>query len=137
MGNAEGIADRSGTLSGSPFTRKTVLVVDDDTGFRELVTSILSEAGYQVDQAADGSEAIVVAGKSEINLLITDIVMPIREGIETIRYFSKALPKVPIVAVSGTSRYLQVAKALGAAATLEKTSVAADLLHTVRRVIGE
>jgi CheY-like chemotaxis protein len=137
MGNAEGISDRSATLPESSFSRKTVLVVDDDTGFRELITSILCKAGYQVDKAADGSEAITVARNRQIDLLITDIVMPNREGIETIQYFSKALPNVPIVAVSGSSRYLRSAKALGATATLEKTSVATDLLHLVRSVIGE
>jgi DNA-binding NarL/FixJ family response regulator len=73
---------------------------------------------------------------SPVDLVITDIVMPNREGIETIRYFSKALPNIPIVAVSGISSYLRPAKALGAAATLEKTSVIADLLGTVQSVIG-
>jgi CheY-like chemotaxis protein len=129
------ISDRS--EKACVLSRKAILVVDDDPYFRNLMVSILCRAGYQVDEAADGSEAIVVARKSEIDLLITDIVMPNREGIETIQYFSKALPKIPIVAVSGSSCYLRSAKVLGATATLEKASVAADLLHTVRRVIGE
>ena len=120
----------------SPSPQKTVLVVDDDAGFRELAASILCKGGYRVDEAGDGSEAIAAAQKSPIDLLITDIVMPNREGIETIQYFSKALPKVPIVAVSGSSCYLRPAKALGAAAILEKTSVADDLLRIVRSVIG-
>jgi CheY-like chemotaxis protein len=137
MGNAERISDRGGTLSVSPSATKTVIVVDDDPGFRELIASILRKAGYLVDQAADGSEAIVLARTGRIDLLITDIVMPNREGIETIQYFSKALPKVPIVAVSGAKSYLRPAKALGAAATLEKTSVAADILQVVRSIIGE
>jgi CheY-like chemotaxis protein len=137
MGYAERISDRSETLAVSPPRLKTVLVVDDDTGFRELIASILVKAGYRVHEAADGSEAIAAARESQIDLLITDIVMPNREGIETIQYFSKALPNVPIVAVSGSSQYLRSAKALGAAATLEKTSVATDLLLFVRSVIGE
>jgi CheY-like chemotaxis protein len=99
--------------------------------------SILCKAGYQVDEAADGSEASMVARKRQIDLLVTDILMPNREGIETIQYFSKALPNVPIVAVSGSSCYLRSAKALGATATLEKTSVATDLLPIVRSLIGE
>ena len=80
--------------------------------------------------------AIQRASGSQIDLVITDIVMPNREGIETIRYLSKALPNVPIVAISGNSSYLRPAKALGAAATLEKAAVAADLLGTVQSVIG-
>jgi CheY-like chemotaxis protein len=117
-------------------TRRTILVVDDDPCFRDLTVTILSRAGYQVEEAADGTEAMLFARNSQIDLVITDIVMPNREGIETIRYFSKALPNVPIVAVSGNRSYLRPAKALGAAATLEKISVAADLLDTVRSVIG-
>ena len=129
------ISMRSGEACALP--RKTILVVDDDPRFRDLMVSILSRAGYQVDEVADGAEAILLARKSQIDLLITDIVMPNREGIETIQYFSRALPNVPIVAVSGNSSYLRPARALGAAATLEKTSVMTDLLSTVQGVIGE
>ena len=118
------------------LTGKTILVVDDDPCFRDLTVTILARAGCQVVEAADGIEAIQRASGSQIDLVITDIVMPNREGIETIRYLSKALPNVPIVAISGNSSYLRPAKALGAAATLEKTAVAADLLGTVQRVIG-
>src|SRR5580704_11168531 len=82
---------------------KTILVVDDDPCFRDLTVTILSRAGYQVEEASDGIEAIQRASGSRIDLVITDIVMPNREGIETIRYFSKALPNVPIVAISGNS----------------------------------
>src|ERR1700722_5295690 len=116
--------------------RKTILVVDDDPFFRDLTATILSRAGYQVVEAADGTEAVLSVCNSPVDLVITDIVMPNREGIETIRYFSKALPNIPIVAVSGISSYLRPAKALGAAATLEKTSVITDLLGTVQSVIG-
>jgi CheY-like chemotaxis protein len=112
-------------------------VVDDEPCFRDLIASILCKAGYQVDGAADGSEAMLFAGKNHIDLLITDIVMPNREGIETIQYFSKLAPKLPIVAVSGNSGYLRSAKALGAVATMEKTAVGVDLLRIVRSVIGE
>jgi CheY-like chemotaxis protein len=129
------ISDRS--QEGVALRRKTVLVVDDDPCFRDLISSILCRAGYQVEEVADGAEAILLARKSQIDLLITDIVMPNREGIETIRYFSKTLPNVPIVAVSGKSSYLQPAKALGAVATLEKTSITVDLLRTVQSVIGQ
>ena len=136
MDNAERISDRWGA-SGASLRRKMVLVVDDDSGFRELIVSILSKAGYQVDGVADGSEAMAFAGRNQIDLLITDIVMPNREGIETIQYFSKLVPKVPVVAVSGNGRYLRSAKALGAIATMEKTAVVADLLRIVRSVIEE
>jgi DNA-binding NtrC family response regulator len=136
MDNAQHISDLW-KASRASLRRKRVLVVDDDSGFRELIASILCQAGYQVDGAADGSEAMSFVAKSQIDLLITDIVMPNREGIETIQYFSKLVPKVPVVAVSGNGRYLRSAKALGAVATMEKTAVVTDLLRIVRSVIEE
>jgi CheY-like chemotaxis protein len=137
MDDTQHISDRGGPACASSPRRKTVLVVDDEPYFRELVAAILCNAGYQVDGVVDGSEAIAFASKNRIDLLITDIVMPNREGIETIQYFSKLVPKVPILAVSGSSRYLRSAKALGAFATLEKTATVPDLLHTVQNLIGE
>src|SRR5580693_8683290 len=99
------ISDRSAGPTVSQ--RKTILVVDDDPCFRDLTVTLLSRAGYQVEEAADGTEAMLFVRNSEIDLIITDIVMPNREGIETIRYFSKELPNVPIVAMSGNSSYLR------------------------------
>jgi CheY-like chemotaxis protein len=137
MDHVEPVCQHAGSVRASSFRRKTVLVVDDEPYFRELTACILSKAGYQVDGASDGSEAIRLAGEHQIDLLVMDIVMPNREGIETIQYFSKIVPKVPIVAVSGSRCYLRPARALGAVATLEKMDVASDLLSTVRSVIGE
>jgi CheY-like chemotaxis protein len=114
---------------------KTVLVVDDDPLFRDLIQAILGPAGYRVDEAEDGSKAVALSRQNHIDLLITDLVMPNSEGIETIQYFSKHLPKVPIVAISGKSAYLVSAKVLGAAATLDKTRVSEDLLSTVERAL--
>jgi CheY-like chemotaxis protein len=137
MDNTQHISDSGGPSCAPSPRRKTVLVVDDEPSFRDLVAAILSKAGYHVDGVVDGSEAMGFASKNQIDLIITDIVMPNREGIETIQYFSKLVPKVPIVAVSGNSRYLRSAKALGAVATLEKTAIFQDLLHTVQSLIGE
>jgi len=114
---------------------KTVLVVDDDPQFRDLIHSILGPAGYRVDEAEDGSMAVALSRQNHIDLLITDLIMPNSEGIETIQYFSKHLPKVPIVAISGKSAYLVPAKVLGAAATLDKTCVFRDLLGVVQRAL--
>jgi CheY-like chemotaxis protein len=114
---------------------KIVLVVDDDPGFRELIAAILSPAGYRIAEAANGSEAIAIAGVNQIDLLITDLVMEKGEGIETIRHFAKHFPAVPIVAMSGKYSYLRAAKALGAAATLVKTDVVEQLLPTLQQTL--
>jgi CheY-like chemotaxis protein len=54
---------------------KTVLVVDDDPQFRDLIRSILGPAGYQVEQAEDGSNAVAISREIQIDLLITDLIM--------------------------------------------------------------
>jgi two-component system, OmpR family, response regulator len=133
--NAEPISDENPHVKsrGGP---KTVLVVDDDAQFRGLIHSILVPAGYRVDEAEDGSKAVAVSRANQIDLLITDLIMPNSEGIETIQYFAKHFPGLPVVAISGKSAYLESAKVLGAVATLDKTRVFEDLVGVVEHALG-
>ena len=115
---------------------RSILVVDDNSSLREALVAVLGNAGYQVFQASNGNAAIADMRKQPVALLITDLVMPEREGIETIRQFILEFPHTPIVAISGMRDYLPVARALGAAAVLEKPIAYADLLQAVRHLIG-
>lgn len=115
---------------------RSILVVDDDSSVRELFAAMLEGAGHRVLQAPDGSAAIVYCRQRPVDLLITDLVMPEQEGIETIRQFVQEFPHIPIIATSGMAAYLPVAKALGAALVLEKPIAHADLLQAVRSLIG-
>jgi DNA-binding NtrC family response regulator len=103
---------------------------------REALVAALTSAGYEVFQASNGNAAIADTRQREVALLITDLVMPEGEGIETIRYFTQAFPRIPIIAMSGMPEYLPVAKALGAAVVLKKPIAYADLLQAVRNLIG-
>jgi DNA-binding response OmpR family regulator len=103
---------------------------------RDAVAAVLGNAGYQVFQASDGAAAIADTRVRPIALLITDLVMPGQEGIETIQYFTQEFPTIPIIAMSGMREYLPMAKALGAAVALEKPIGFADLLQAVRSLIG-
>ena len=80
------------------MTRKRVLVVDDDAEMRGAVARILSEAGYVVEQAVDGDAAVQAQRARPADVVITDVFMPTRDGLETIQYFHAQYPAVPIIA---------------------------------------
>ena len=119
------------------MTRKRVLVVDDDAEMRGAVARILSEAGYVVEQAVDGDAAVQAQRARPADVVITDVFMPTRDGLETIQYFHAQYPAVPIIAMTGGSptgkidEYLQVARVAGARATLRKPFAAQALLDSV------
>jgi CheY-like chemotaxis protein len=110
-----------------------VLVIDDDAAMRRLVARVLGRAGHQVHQAADGREGIDLFRRRRPALVICDIVMPVTEGIETIRTLRREAPAVPIIAISGSNvpLYLRAALELGAVTALEKPFSAAALLAAV------
>ena len=89
-------------------------------------------------EAADGRQALRAFSGGAIDLLITDLVMPDCEGIETIRAARKEQPQMGIIAISGASpgAYLQVAEVLGADASLSKPFEAQAILAEARRVLG-
>ena len=115
---------------------RSILVVDDSLIMREALVAVLVNRGYEVFQASDGSAAIAEARQNPVDLLITDLVMPEQEGIETIQHFVQEFPEMPIIAMSGKIEYLPMAKALGAAAVLKKPFAHADLLKAVHDLIG-
>src|SRR5882757_5697313 len=107
-----------------------LLLVDDDDLLREVLAETLTAAGHTVIQAADGRQ--VHAG-SGIDLVITDLIMPDREGLETIAALHQTRPDLPIIAISGAptnSRiYLKMAAQLGAHRALAKPFDSADLVR--------
>ena len=122
----------------TPLRPRSILIVDDDAGILSLLTAILTDAGYQVSAASNGNEAISHCRGKVVDLLITDLVMPEREGIETIRYFRKEVPYAKIIAISGAfdGQMLGMADVLGAHATFQKPIRPDELLGGVRRLIG-
>jgi CheY-like chemotaxis protein len=98
----------------------------------------LTGAGHHVVLASDGREAMELVERHKFHLVITDLVMPNREGIEVIRQLRQAHPKLKIIAVSGAfgGRFLRAAAMLGADATLAKPVTPDQLLDAVRRLLG-
>jgi CheY-like chemotaxis protein len=113
----------------------TILVIDDEPAMRELVVRILSPAGHSIIEAADGTEGVTLAVKHRPELVITDVIMPGKEGIATMCEIQECLPDTRIVVMSGgTGRnfmLLDIAKALGADAVLAKPFRSAQLFKAV------
>lgn len=120
---------------------KTILLVDDDDAFRSMLHVTLESVGYEVREASNGKKAVDLYRKQPADLVVTDIVMPEQEGIQTLLELRKINPEVRIIAMSGGGRigpddYLTAAKILGAKQTLSKPFRQADFLDVVARVLA-
>lgn len=110
---------------------KQILVVDDDAQIRSMLRTALEDEGYNVLEARDGKEAISHLIGLTIELVITDIVMPEKEGLETIMEMRRDSPDIKIIAISGLKQYLDIAKVLGADYVYSKPF---SILHLVDKV---
>lgn len=108
--------------AGDDMTLNRILVVDDDAGVRDVVRSMLESEGYVVTVAQNGREALSALKSQQFQVLITDLVMPEQEGIETIKIVRRDYPEVKVIAMSGAfgGDYLRIAGYLGAHGTLAK-----------------
>ena len=117
-----------------------VLIVDDDDDFRSMLCTMLERLGYDVATATNGKEAIARYRERAVDLVITDLVMPEREGIETIRELCRESPPAKIIAMSGGGRssptYLRLASQLGAGRVLSKPFSHQELLDAIAAVLG-
>jgi DNA-binding response OmpR family regulator len=102
-----------------------VLVIDDEATLRQTMRRMLESAGHTVMEAENGRVGLEVFRLQPADVVVTDIIMPQKEGIETIRDLRVIAPGVRIIAVSGGGRnqdmdFLRIARKLGADATLAK-----------------
>jgi len=119
-----------------------ILVVDDDEAVRTSVRQALKRFGHMVTEAADGAAALRSLESEAVDLVITDIIMPEMEGIETIRILRRDRPDLPIIAMSGGGRgrsedYLGVARTFGAACVLRKPFSPDDLLAAIATALPD
>lgn len=118
----------------------TILVIDDEAAHRRVVLMALAGQNHTMIEAANGTEGVDLACKHKPDLAIVDILMPGKEGIETMGDIRDAAPTTKFIAISGGgighSRLpLDMAKALGADATLAKPFRPAELVETVERLL--
>ncbi|MBE9582675.1 MAG: response regulator [Proteobacteria bacterium] len=117
-----------------------ILVIDDDDQIRAMLQQVLQREEFQVVDAPDGKEGIRLFREEAADLVITDIIMPDKEGIETIMELRRDFPEVKIIAISGggrvePSQYLGLAKKLGAQVTLIKPFEREELLAAVHGLL--
>src|SRR5687767_7122508 len=102
-----------------------ILVIDDEPAVRYAVTRVLESNGFEVTTAADGMRGMMQFRLSHPDLVITDLIMPEQEGMQTIKQIRQADTEVKILAISGGGRlvnvdFLQVAQRFGADEILAK-----------------
>ena len=119
-----------------------ILVIDDEEPVRTVLRQMLEKEGYEVEEAPDGAVGLSLLQDHPIDLVITDLFMPEKEGIETMREVQKSFPQVKIIAMSGGGRmgkldFLPMAESFGAQRTLAKPFERKELLETVRAVLAQ
>ena len=113
-----------------------ILVIDDDSLARITLRMVLEGQGHEIYEAENGNEGIVADARYHATLIITDLIMPEKEGGEAIRHFREHRPSVPIIAISGGGRLsdnapLDAARKLGANHILTKPISNCDLIAAV------
>jgi two-component system, cell cycle sensor histidine kinase and response regulator CckA len=141
-GRSRAIADSQRTAEPEPASEtsaRRIVVADDEPGLRFLLAATLTGAGYEVLQASNGLEALRLCGGPRVELLLTDLVMPDQEGLETIRQMRQAHADIPVIAMSGAFEggFLEVARAMGATAVLQKPFSPDRVVQIVGRVLAE
>ena len=119
-----------------------ILIIDDESQIRSMLRLMLERGGYEVIEAADGMEGIRQYRDNPADLIITDLIMPNKDGIGMIIELKKEFPKVKIIAMSGggvnrPEGYLDGAKKLGATRTLTKPIDRDEMLNAVKETLKD
>jgi YesN/AraC family two-component response regulator len=117
-----------------------ILIIDDEPQIRSMLKLMLERDGHEVAEAPDGVEGIKIHRQNPADLIITDLIMPNKDGIGMIIELKKEYPNVKIIAMSGgglnkPEGYLKGAKKLGAACTLTKPIDRDEMLKAIKDVL--
>jgi len=125
---------------------KKILVIDDDDLVRNVITKMLEKEGFEVTTATNGKEGVESYHNHPTDLVITDLIMPEQDGIETIIELKKVYENVTIIAISGGGQigpgkvgatdYLTIAKNYGAVCILNKPVEREILIKAVNQTLG-
>jgi DNA-binding response OmpR family regulator len=119
-----------------------ILVIDDEPSILLMIKKMLEKAGHEVDMALNGKEGMQLFENNKADLLVTDIIMPEKEGLETIVEMRKKYPDLKIIAISGGGRisadgYLPGAKLLGANMVFQKPLIQKEFLEAVSSLLKD
>lgn len=121
---------------------KRILIIDDDKMICTVFERFLKKQGYAVNCAADGQEGLRLLDTESPDLVITDIMMPVTDGLEVVLSMREKHPDIPIIAISGgmTSGpidFLPIVKSFGAIKVFYKPVELKDLSESIREFLGE
>ncbi len=121
---------------------KRILVADDEGQIRLMLKQMLEHEGYEVHTVENGEDGMEMVAKNDFDLVITDMIMPVKDGLKFIMELVQDYPNLNILAISGggaikADRYLTMASYLGDIATLEKPFKRDAFLELVRTKLGE
>jgi DNA-binding response OmpR family regulator len=117
-----------------------ILLIDDDDALRGVIALNLAQAGHEVIQALDGRQGVDLSRVCSFDIVVTDLVMPHQEGMETISILHQEQPHLPIIAISGglpnSELYLQIAEKIGARQVLSNPFAISVLLAAIEDVLA-
>jgi DNA-binding response OmpR family regulator len=118
----------------------SILIIEDDSEIRNMLKIMVQRAGFSVQTAVNGLEGIKMFRRAPSNIVITDIVMPEKEGLETILELREEYPEVKIIAISGGGRhdaisYLQSAKDFGADYVFQKPFSKKEIIAAIKDLL--
>ncbi len=121
---------------------KTILVIDDNEAICETLEIFFKKKGFNVLTAGDGNRGMTLLNDNHVDLVILDIIMPEKDGVETILDLKESSSKIPIIAISGGRKlppevYLKTAKELGVKYTFRKPFDRNDLLLAVNEALKD
>jgi two-component system response regulator CpxR len=111
--------------------------VDDDATVRDSLNAVLLAEGYFVIPAENGQQAIDLARQSEVDLVLLDLNMPVKNGWDTFEHLTREHPTLPIIIVTARPNQLFTAVSAGAGALLEKPMEIPILLNTIKKLLAE
>ena len=119
---------------------RRILLIDDEESVLKMLKTFFERQGFDVEVATDGGIGLAINLKSRVDIVVTDILMPHKEGFETIREFRLEFPDVKIIAISGGGRngadtYLEFAKSFGADKTFAKPFDLSELRDAVDELL--
>lgn len=122
--------------------KKNILVVDDVSSIRTFIKNLLEEANYCVTEATNGEEAVKIYRSNNFDLIITDVYMPIKSGLEAVVEVRNEFPDAKSIVLSdgGDAHFdnnKQICEALGANYFLSKSLVREKLLPLVKKLLGD
>ena len=120
----------------------TILIIDDDKSILSFLKEMLIYEGFNVLTAIDGTEGMNLFNNNQVDLVITDIIMPNKDGFRTITELKRNCPNIKIIAMSGgrlgyPEYYLDTTKCFGVQYTFEKPFETSDLLEAVYELLKE